>query len=408
MEKITEKVSLSLERLSEWCESEQYKGYDPYDGLNSKLFRSIPLISGNRYARLAWIQLFKRSPLNLRTIAGVPKDYNAKAVALFLSAFCNLYRVYGKQEHFEKIRFFSEKLISLRNTSWSGSCWGYNFDWQARAFFQPKNMPTVVATTFAGCALADAYYVTGERKFLDHARSACDFVLKNLNRTYADDGSFAFSYSPVDRSVVFNASMLGSRLLSRVYSYTGERDLAANAGLSMKFCCDNQREDGSWVYGKYDFHHWIDSFHTGFNLECISDYINFTGDNSFETNLNRGMEYYLSNFITEEGFPKYYNNVTYPADIHSSAQLIVTSFKTGYYDSNISLINKVITWTIDNMQSEKGYFIFRKNKYFSSRIPYMRWAQAWMFYAFSIFLLYRNSVRTVSNTSEFSNKSVTT
>ena len=38
------------------------------------------------------------------------------------------------------------------------------------------------------------------------------------------------------------------------------------------------------------------------------------------------------------------------------------------------------------MQSGKGYFYYQVNRYFSSKIPYMRWAQAWMFYAFSMYL----------------------
>lgn len=387
MDNLPETIKYSFDRLSGWCEAEEYKGYDPYDGLNSRFFRSLPFIRDNRYARLAWIQFFKKSPLNFRKLTGVDKDYNSKAIALFLSSFCNLYRKYGKPEHLDKVSFFSGKLIEMRNKSWSGSCWGYNFDWQARAFFQPKNTPTVVATTFAGCALVDAYEITGNRKFLDHARSACDFVLKDLNRTFAEDGSFAFSYSPLDKSVVFNASLLGSRLLSRVFSHTGEQELVETARLSVKYCCERQNDDGSWAYGTYNYHRWVDSFHTGFNLECLYDYMKASGDKSFEKNFNKGIQYYLSNFISEEGIPKYYNNKVYPADIHAPAQLIITVLKAGSYEHYSELINKMIIWTIENMQSGKGYFIYRKNKYFSSAIPYMRWAQAWMFYAFSTFIL---------------------
>lgn len=381
------KVDISFRKLAEWCEKEGYKGYDPYDGLNSRLFRSIPLLSKNRYARLAWIQLFKLSPLNLRPVTGVRKEYNPKALGLFLSGFSNLYRKENNHEYLSKIRFFSDELIRLRNDSWSGSSWGYNFDWQARAFFQPKYTPTVVATTFIGCALLDAYELTGEKKLLDHARGACEFILNDLNRTYDKDGDFAFSYSPLDKSVVFNASLLGSRLLSRVYSITGEVVLSENAAKSVRYCCKHQADNGSWNYGLYKFHQWIDNFHTGYNLECIADYMRYTGDYSFEDNLKKGMDYYLGNFFTPEGIPKYYNNSVYPADIHSSAQLIVTAVKTGYFAEYRGLVEKVILWTLDNMQTSKGYFIFRKNRYYSSGIPYMRWAQAWMFYGLSIYRL---------------------
>ena len=86
-----EKIQDSLRRLTSYCQKEGFKGYDPYDGLNSRIFQAIPFISTNRIARLAWIQVFKRSPLNLRIAAGVKKDYNPKALGLFLSGYCNLY-----------------------------------------------------------------------------------------------------------------------------------------------------------------------------------------------------------------------------------------------------------------------------------------------------------------------------
>ena len=156
----------SFRKLEVFCASEQYKGWDPYDGLNSTLFQSIPLISKNRLARLVWIQLFKRSPLNLRVFAGVKKEYNPKAIGLFLSGYCNLYKQAKEPENLDMINFFSGKLSSLVNKSYSGACWGYNFDWQARAFFQPKNTPTVVATTFIGSAMLDAYEITGEDQLL--------------------------------------------------------------------------------------------------------------------------------------------------------------------------------------------------------------------------------------------------
>lgn len=381
-----EKISYSFSKLSAYCEKEGYKGYDPYDGLNSLLFRSLPFLPRNRTARLMWIQAYKRLPVNLRPLTGVKKEYNPKAMGLFLSGYCNLYRHTADEKYLEKIFFFSEKLKELRNREWSGYCWGYNFDWQARAFFQPRNTPTVVATVYASSALLDAYELTKEKQLLKMARSSCDFILNDLNRTFDENGNFCFSYSPLDKSVVFNASLLGSRLLARVFSITGEQELAEAAGKSVHFCCENQNNDGSWPYGKQHYHQWIDNFHTGFNLECLSDFSRFTGNYSFAGYLDKGMNYYLANFFTAEGIPKYYNNSVYPVDIHSSAQLVITLVRSGFFNQKRALADKVLNWTIDNMQSDRGYFYYQINKYFSSKISYMRWAQAWMFYALSTYL----------------------
>ncbi len=379
-------IVTSFNLLKNYCEQEAFKGYDPYDGLNSKLFRAIPAVSKNRYARLLWIQTFKRSPVNLRAITGVKKEYNPKALGLFLSGYCNLYQTKPDQKYLDKIYFFAARLLELQNTQWSGACWGYNFDWQARAFFQPKNTPTVVASVFIASAFLDAYEITKDEALLKTARSTCNFILKDLNRTADAKGNFAFSYSPLDTSVVFNASLLGSRLLARVYSFTKEKELIDEAKKSVEFCCSFQKPEGSWSYGTLPFHQWIDNFHTGYNLECIADYMKYSGDELYKNNVAKGFEYYINTFFTEEGIAKYYNNTVYPVDIHAPAQMIITLAKLDKFKAYKNVADKVMEWTIKNMQSPQGYFYYQVNKYFSSKISYMRWAQAWMFYALSTYI----------------------
>ncbi len=383
----------SFSSLQQYVSEQNYKGYDPYDGLNSKLFKTLPLISDNRFFRLAWIQVFKRLPFNVRPLVGIQKDYNPKGLGLFLNGYCHLYHQDSKSLKVlglthkairEKVVFLSNQILGLMSPDWSGGCWGYNFDWQARAFFQPKGTPTVVASTFIAYALLDSYDILKDEKLLEVAVSVKDFVLNDLNKSYDADGNFAFSYSPLDKTQVFNASLLGSRLLARVYSYTGDKTLLVEAKRSVQFCVQHQREDGSWSYGTLPFHQWVDNFHTGYNLECISDYQKYSGDNSYAGHLEKGLKYYLNTFFTQEGISKYYNNSVFPIDIHAPAQLIVTLSKLGKLSQHKHLADKVLNWTITHMQDKKGYFYFQKKKYFTSKIPYMRWAQAWMFYALSI------------------------
>jgi rhamnogalacturonyl hydrolase YesR len=380
------KIHNSFNRLRTYCEQAAFKGYDPYDGLNSKLFQHLPLLPKSRLARLAWIQVFKRSPVNLRKMAAIKPEYNPKALGLFLSAYCKLYQHDNKKEHLEKINFFIGKINEYKSKGYSGDCWGYNFDWESRAFFQPKFMPTIVASSFIGNAVLDAYEITKNKELLNSARSTCDFILKDLNRTAGDNGTFAFSYSPLDHSVVFNASLLGARLLARVYSFTNEQNLVDEAKKAVEFCAEKQKEDGSWSYGMLPFHQWIDNFHTGYNLECIADYMKFSRDISYTLTLQKGFNYYIKTFFTEEGIAKYYSNSIYPIDIHAPSQLIITLQKLGKMEEHKELLDKVLNWTIDHMQCEKGYFYYQINKYITSKIPYMRWSQAWMFVSMSIYL----------------------
>ena len=379
-------VGRSFYALLRYCEREDFRGFDPYDGLTSPLLKSFPLLYRSRLIRLAWIQFFKRSPINLRGLTGIRKTYNAKALGLFLTSYCRLYQQDGDQSHLAKIRALTNQILDVSIKGYSGACWGYNFDWESRAFFQPGDTPTVVVTSFVACALLDAYEVLEEPLLLTTARSACDFVLKDLNRTVDDQTNFCFSYSPRDRAVVYNASLLGSKLLSRVYAHTREPLLKAEAARSVAFCCDRQQASGAWSYGAQPFHRWVDNFHTGFNLECLQVFMRCCDDDRYRSHLEKGLDYYLRSFFTPEGVPKYYDDAVYPIDIHAPAQLVITLACLGKTKEYRELIDRVLHWTIEHMQDPRGYFYYQINKYFTSRIPYMRWSQAWMFLALSTYL----------------------
>ena len=154
----------SFKNLKSYCESENFEGWDPYDGLNSNVFQSLPFKNFFIF-RLIWIQIFKRSPLNMRKLFIVPKGANPKGLALFLTGYCNLYKLQNNQEYLKIIHTLSNKLIDLKSKDFDSACWGYNFDWQSRAFFLPKNTPTVVATSFCADALMNAYEITKEKNF---------------------------------------------------------------------------------------------------------------------------------------------------------------------------------------------------------------------------------------------------
>jgi len=381
-------IEESFQKLKQYCEAENFKGWDPYDGLNSKVFKSLHL-DKIKFFRLAWIQFFKRSPINFRKIMLVEKGYNPKGLGLFLTAYCNLYRIDRKESDLEKIHFLANKIIELKTPGYSGACWGYDFDWQSGAFFLPKGTPTVVATSFIAYALMDAYEITKNKSYLETALSSADFILNDLNRTQKNEG-FIFSYSPFDHTCVYNASLLGSKLLARIYSYTKDKELLESARASVVACTNVQREDGAWIYGERKRQVWIDSFHTGYNLECISEYQKYSGDKSFQKYIDKGLHYYLKNFFLKDGTPKYYDDNLYPIDVHAPAQLIATMYRTNVFQENKKLIEKVLYWTIVHMQDQKkGYFYYQLKQFISSKIPYMRWSEAWMFYAFSFFILYK-------------------
>jgi len=362
--------------LTEYVEGEGFRGYDPYDALNSPILSQ--LAKSSKWLRIGFTQILRRLPFNLRSLFGMPKGHNPKGMGLLLSSYINLYRFYNETRYLDTINFLTDWLINNSCIGYSGYCWGYNFDWQNRAFFAPKGTPTIVNTSFIGHAFLDAFEILKIGQYLEIARSACDFILKDLNILREAD-AVCFSYTPIDDSKVYNANYLGASLLIRTYSYTHEEELLDYSERAYKYSTRCQRDDGSWFYGEAEFQNWIDSYHTGFNLEALHWYEKVMGDRKYESLICKGLEFYLGNFFLEDGTPSFYHNLMYPIDIHCAAQALVTLSKLrGYDERAVPTLERVLRWTIENMQDQKGFFYFRKGRILKNKIPYIRWGQAWM------------------------------
>ncbi len=388
----------SFLKLKSYCENEKFKGWDPYDGLNSKIFQFTPF-KYSKYIRAIWIQIFKLNPFNFRKLFLIPKEYNSKGIALFLSGYSNLYHLASKgvldfgtkKEILEKINFLANLLDKLQNKNYSGSSWGYNFDWQARFLFLfPKNTPTVVATSFCVEALFKAYDITSNKKYKTLALSSAEFVINDLLRTKYKSG-FIFSYSPISgNNTVFNASMLGAKILSLCYKYSNKEKYKELAQKAIKTICEFQERDGSWIYGLLKIQYRKDSFHTGYILDAMKTYEDCTNDTQFNKYLKKGFIFYINNFFDKNGRPKYYHNYTFPIDIHCPGQLIITLHKLNLYNDYKDLAERVIDFTVKEMQSSKGFFYYQLKQTISSKISYMRWSNAFMFNSFSCLFIEKN------------------
>lgn len=384
-------------RLRQYCENENYKGWDPYDGLNSAVFQATPLKNWD-LARLALIQLCKRSPINLRPLLRIQKQHNSKGIGLFLKGYCNLFLLaqrgdtrFGTIDELQKrINYLAQLLLILQSKGYSGACWGYGFDWQSKAFFLPKNTPTVVATSFAVEALISAYEITNKQEYLDTAASSASFVKNDLNRISKSGDTLMFSYSPLDQQAVYNATLLGTKILSQIYSYTGDVKLKNLAHASAKAVCNLQNSDGSFPHSDQIGQSWRDSFHTGFKLESLAEYQKLCKDEEFKNNIERGFDYWLNEYFDHDsGLSYYYDREKSRelVDLHCAAQAFPTMYKLNKHENNEVLLSKIAQWPIDNMLSPEGFFYFQKKGGHVNKTPYMRWPNAWMFYGLTYLFL---------------------
>ena len=390
--------------LWQWCRAQGFAGYDPYDALNSRFFQATPL-KHSRWARLAWTQFHKRSPINFRSLVGVPRERNAKGIALFALAALADYRRSQTKEAEIEARELLDDLMWTRLKGFKGAAWGYNFDWQSRSFFAPRGTPTVVPTAFAARALCEAAEVFGQEEYLPFARTIGDFILNDLNRSEESDEEVCFSYSPLDQTRVFNASLLAGEALATLGRLTSEGSLCDWAMRAARYVIRRQRADGSWAYGGGDTQSWADNFHTAFVLASLSRMIDnirsvagadrgprasssrrvvdATGSlDELDNSLRRGYEFWKESFFLDNGWPKYYPDRLYPADAHSAASAIVTLVELrGRIPGTMILAEKIADWAIENLRDSRGFVHYQRRRFYSVRIPYMRWSQAWMAYA---------------------------
>jgi len=368
--------------LWNYCRAQNFAGYDPYDGLNSQLFQSTPL-KNSRLARLVWTQFFKRSLVNFRKVVRVPRERNAKGVALFALAALADYRDSGTKEAEMEVREMLDDLIGMSLKGFKGACWGYNFDWQSRSFFAPKGTPTIVPTAFAARALCEAAEVIDRDTYLPYARTIGDFILNDLNQTGDATDEVCFSYSPLDNTRVFNASLMAAEVLGTVGRMLQEDSLCDLARRAARYVIRRQHADGSWAYGADSHQAWSDNFHTAFILTSLSRLVeSCRASDELEPALTRGFEFWKERFFLSNGWPKYYPNQLYPADVHSAAAAIVALVELrGRFPATLDLAEQIAAWAIDNLQSSHGYFYYQRKRFYINRIEYMRWSEAWMAYA---------------------------
>jgi uncharacterized protein YyaL (SSP411 family) len=217
------------------------------------------------------------------------------------------------------------------------------------------------------------------------ALSIKDFILDDLNRTEEDFGS-CFSYSPIDNTAIHNANLLGASFLIRLYRYTKDESIKDVALKSLSYSMKFQREDGSWFYADTDIQRWIDSFHTGFNLQSLMYFLGEELGNGFQGAFKKGVEFYAQNFFRSDGTPLYYHDRPDPIDIHSAAQAVV--FFSWMGEKYRDLAENVLDWMVSNLQDRTGYFYYRKGKILKNKISYIRWSQAWAFHALTEYLFH--------------------
>lgn len=371
------RVETSLDRLDKWVRANGYRGYDPGDGQLSWLRH---FTFGRQPLERVLTAAVLRTPFNIRPLLGIRPHTSTKGMGYMAWGYLRRYRAFGRPADADAARYCLGWLMEHRSPGYEPYCWGNEFTFTTRAGRIPAGEPTIVWSGLIGQAFVEAYEVLRDERYLEVASSVCDWIARlPAERT---DRGLCLSYVAFHQVSIHNSNMLGAALLARVARLSGRSALAELAREAMLYSCARLNDDGGWYYGEDPKYHWIDNFHTGYNLDSLRRYRDSTGDTQFDAVLDAAYAYFARHFFEEDGRPKYFHDRTMPIDIQCAAQAIDTlAYFSDRDPGALPMACRTAQWTIEHMQADDGHFFYRDLGWTRIRTPMFHWGQGTMFKA---------------------------
>jgi hypothetical protein len=385
----TRDVQQSLSELLCWIENSRYKGYDPYDikGVPSiiKLTRLGTKNAVYSLVREVVFEIFYMFPLLSRKLFNViPRQY-AKATGLMASSYLDLYALHKNESYYRKAKECLKWLKATKVIAGQGTGWGYPFDWQSKELI-PANTPNGIVTTVVGEAFWTHFRIFGDKDSLDYCIQIGEF-LSSLPVDEISGEQICFSYTPLFINHVHNLNLFVAEFLLKVGIETGNEKWISLGNRAVNYTLANQMGNGSFDYNgppeKPNNH--FDNYHTGFVLRMLYSVWKLTSRQDAYDALQKCYSHYVADFFENDTIPKLMPDKKYRIDIHSCAESINCLSKLSpEFPDGMKLAESILQWTINNLQDKSGYFYYGilKSRFtgipFKSKIPYIRWGQAWM------------------------------
>lgn len=376
-----ESIHTLFERVLNNVRKNKFSGYDPYDALMGRFNPGFL----SRY----WIQFGKRSPVNFRPLLAIRKSRNPKAIGIILEALARSYSCRRNASLLKDMHRLFRWLLQNKSRGYAGAGWGYPFHWFSANLFIRAYTPSVVSTASIGRGMYQYYRITENPHAAESLVLIKNFILKEIP-VYSDSSGICFSYTPLRRDCVFNASLLAAEALTLAGTLTGDEEALDKAAQATRFVLNKQKPDGHWNYSmnieNKSQRQQID-FHQGFILESLFSIRNhhphrLTG---LEEALESGYRFYSRQQFDAGGRSKWRLPANWPVDIHHQAQGIITHALLGReFSAALEFAHTIANWTVDHLYDQKGCFYYQKWPFLTNKITYLRWAQAWMLKALSL------------------------
>ncbi len=366
------------------CSEQAYSGWDKHDGISTPLLQRLPVRS--RLVNFCFQEAVKRAPFNLRPLLFMEKRRSFKGISLFALAYFNLYRLTGNEELLTEGISLTEWLLDNAVPGYAGFCGAHRHDRQQRDRFVPAGTPAIVPTSLGVQALLSAYELSSEARYRDAALSSARFIYEDLDyRVVGDEARIKYKPGDGDRSFTLNANALGARVFLALYRVSGDVTMFNAAERILNFVVSKQCDNGGWMYTEppSSSHLSMDNYHNGFIIESLLDYREVATENKFADSLERAIGFFSNRLFNPDGSPNWDERSDYPKDIHACAGGIIVASRL----RNRELSEQIVSWTFNNLYDGRGSFYYQKRRLFVNKSILMRWGQAWMCFALSMFLL---------------------
>jgi hypothetical protein len=322
--------------------------------------------TAGRRRRQAIMQVHARSPFDVRRLYRRSHPLIPKALGIYAATRVRLHRLTGDDTD----RRGAERPLEvlMEDTSAGTPGWGYHWDMQTRWSFYPAGSPNVVVTAFAATGLDEAAQAFGLPHFRDRAAQAAAWVHDEL----FDPELGIYRYHPASRTTIHNANLLGARLAWRLLGQDATIADAVRSAVERTLAA--QRPNGSWPYGDGGRLGFVDSFHTGYVLDCLTDLQ--TLDPRVREAVEQGTQYYLSSFFGPAGEARLWPDRAFPEDSHAAGTALTSlTSLTASGLADPEMIARVMARATAHML-RGGHAIYRRYRWHTTHVRYLRWADA--------------------------------
>ena len=337
------KIEEILRKLFNWMQKNHFFSLDPFD-------------------TLSFIKIKELFPYFLRPLFNSKKIRSNQAIAQIIRGLLFLNKI-------KEAENIANYLKDSNGGYGEGFKWICDEKWLIREW-----TPDATCSAICGIALIELYNTTKKEIYKIMAKKTANYILQNFKIIKKGKNKICISYTPVDYACIINSNLF----LANFFLRCGYEEICDKI---LNYIFEKQNKDGSFYYWAEEIKtKEIDHLHTAFNLRNLFEIWKIKKDEKIKERMFSLFDYYSKNLFLDD-LPKYTNLRFYPIDGQTLSQAIYvfTLF------SKIEKAEKIVKFSIENFWNEKGYFYYRKYKFFTIKTPYIRWIQAPFFESLSLF-----------------------